>query len=63
MSDLDDYGPDADKIVLAAQMLGFVEQADGSFTCSRQQIVLMSVMVAQEAIRQANEQNNRFSPT
>lgn len=45
---------DMDNIVLAAVTLGFEEQPDGKYLCSREHIISLCAIVAQESMSQVN---------
>ena len=45
-----------DSVVQGALVLGFVKKDDGNYECTREQLITLCAMIAQEAIRQARDE-------
>ena len=45
-----------DAVVEGALVLGFVKKDNGNYECTREQLIALCVIVAQEAIKQARDE-------
>lgn len=50
---------DLNNIIEGALVLGFIAEGDNELRCTRDQLVMFSALIAQEAIRQALEERDK----